>query len=366
MAGNQGQEIVPHAGGDAGAPAVRRDRGNPALAFTFTPRNVTEAMEIAKMMAASDIVPKEYLKASNPAANILVAVMQGAKFGLDPFQSVNSIAVINGRPSMWGDAVLGIVKQSDVYESIEERPAAEALAAGEGWCKVKRRNEPPVIRTFSMDEANRAGLIARAADKGYGAGTWVTYPGRMLQMRARAWALRDVFPDVLKGLRIREEEQDVIKDADVAAIDGKPPIRRKSESGIEPGAAEPFINETAGKTAPPNRGGGAPAGQRSVAATTPVPTGGVKVRVAGVKFQPGSKVYEITVELPDGAKKTATTFSDSLGDVANTMKSSGAFGLATFAERVSKGVTYFNIMSLEPIVESGDKSAPPPAEADAG
>jgi hypothetical protein len=36
----------------------------------------------------------------------------------------------------------------------------------------------------------------------------VQYTKRMLQMRARAWALRDVFTDVLKGLSMAEEAMD--------------------------------------------------------------------------------------------------------------------------------------------------------------
>src|SRR5262249_49394 len=34
------------------------------------------------------------------------------------------------------------------------------------------------------------------------------YPRRMLMMRARSWALRDGFADVLRGLSIREEVED--------------------------------------------------------------------------------------------------------------------------------------------------------------
>ena len=39
-------------------------------------------------------------------------------------------------------------------------------------------------------------------------GPWTQYPKRMRQMRARAFALRDVFADILKGMPIAEELQD--------------------------------------------------------------------------------------------------------------------------------------------------------------
>ena len=53
-----------------------------------------------------------------------------------------------------------------------------------------------------MEDAKRAGLYGKQ-------GPWQQYPKRMLQMRARAWALRDVFPDVLRGVHVAEEAQDL-------------------------------------------------------------------------------------------------------------------------------------------------------------
>ena len=44
------------------------------------------------------------------------------------------------------------------------------------------------------------------------------YSSRMLQMRARAFALRDAFADALRGIQCREEMQDVPKTAQVREI----------------------------------------------------------------------------------------------------------------------------------------------------
>ena len=55
--------------------------------------------------------------------------------------------------------------------------------------------------TFTVGDAIRAGLWKKA-------GPWTMYPKRMLQMRARSFALRDAFPDVLRGLVATEEVED--------------------------------------------------------------------------------------------------------------------------------------------------------------
>lgn len=160
--------------------------------FTLTPSSFTEAIKFAETLATSDIVPKDF---KGNAGNILVAIQWGLELGLQPMQAMQNIAVINGRPSLWGDAVIGLVRSSPlceyIYESIEGDTAI---------CRVKRKGEEEQQRTFSMAEAKQAGLA--------GKNVWAAYPKRMLQMRARAFALRDVFPDVLKGLPIAEEVQD--------------------------------------------------------------------------------------------------------------------------------------------------------------
>ena len=58
-----------------------------------------------------------------------------------------------------------------------------------------------VTRTFSAEDAKRAGLAGKS-------GPWTQYPDRMMQLRARAFALRDTFADKLRGINVREEVQD--------------------------------------------------------------------------------------------------------------------------------------------------------------
>jgi hypothetical protein len=103
----------------------------------------------------------------------------------------------DGRPALWGDAVIALVRGSGLLDSIHEEITADVAT-----CTVKRRGEPPASRSFSVEDAKRAGLYGKQ-------GPWQQYPKRMLQMRARAWALRDVFPDVLRGVHVAEEAQDM-------------------------------------------------------------------------------------------------------------------------------------------------------------
>ncbi len=171
--------------------------------FSLTPSSLAEAMEFAGMMSKSSIVPKDY---QNNPGNILVAIQWGMEIGLQPLQSMQSIAVINGRPSIWGDAMLALVRSSGLLEAINEE-----VTDSKAVCTIKRRGEQEVVREFSMQDAKQAGLTGKQ-------GPWSQYPKRMLQMRARAFALRDVFPDVLRGVHVAEEAQD-IGERDMGAAD---------------------------------------------------------------------------------------------------------------------------------------------------
>lgn len=170
--------------------------------FSLTPTSIDEAMRFADMLSKSALVPKDYQ--GNPA-NCVIAMQWGMEIGLQPLQAMQSIAVINGRPAIWGDAMIAIVRGSGLLESMRE-DIGEASCT----CTVKRRGEAEVSRTYTMEDAKKAGLWGKQ-------GPWTQHPKRMLQMRARAFTLRDVFPDVLRGVFVAEEAQDIPKERDITA-----------------------------------------------------------------------------------------------------------------------------------------------------
>ena len=85
--------------------------------FSLAPRDLSQALEFADRLAKSTLVPKDF---QNNPGNILVAVQWGMEIGLQPMQAMQNIAVINGRPSLWGDAVIGLVKSSPACEYVLE------------------------------------------------------------------------------------------------------------------------------------------------------------------------------------------------------------------------------------------------------
>ena len=197
--------------------------------IAFRPKNFEELWKFATLICKTDFVPPAF---KENAGACLAAIQTGHELGLPPMASLQSIAVINGRPTVWGDGALALVKAHRLCEWVHELPAEEALKSGYGECTIKRRGDPvPTTRKFSLEMAHKAGLIDRSGPKG----VWATYQGRMLQMRARAWAMRDAIPEALKGVAIREEVEDyeqaeVVQDKQLPAPNGKPALEQLKES----------------------------------------------------------------------------------------------------------------------------------------
>lgn len=165
---------------------------------TLNPTNMTEAMEFSKFLSTSTHIPKDFQ--GNPN-NILVAIQWGYEIGLAPMQALQNIAVINGRPSLWGDSMIAVCKAHPDWRGISETYIEEEDKA---VCIVKRHVHGEIEETrseFSYKDAQRANLTNKP-------GPWKNYPKRMLQLRARGFALRDAFPDAIKGLITTEEAID--------------------------------------------------------------------------------------------------------------------------------------------------------------
>jgi len=171
----------------------------PAIWRGVQPGDFDSAIRMAKAIAQSGMAPKSYYQRdADPVAAVFTAMQLGAEIGLSPMSAVRSIAVINGMPGLYGPAMLGVVEASGKLAAIDEGIEGEDLAR-HAWCTVQRVGRTARTFKFSMADAKQAGLMGKA-------GPWKEYPDRMLLARARTYALRDVFPDILLGLSHSVEE----------------------------------------------------------------------------------------------------------------------------------------------------------------
>jgi hypothetical protein len=206
------------------APTITKTQiktGSAGLVLT----SIDEMYRFAEMVSLSGLAPKGIEK---PAA-ICTALQMGLEIGLSPMQSLQSIAVINGRPGIYGDAAKALVESSGLMAAYDQwyELDGKKLVTADGYARTptntelnndnlmccvmsQREKRPPVVTTFSIGDAKRASLWGKS-------GPWTQYPARMMMFRARGFNLRDNFGDVLKGMRTDDELRD-LPPADIAPL----------------------------------------------------------------------------------------------------------------------------------------------------
>lgn len=203
----------------------------------LTPRNIDEAYRLAKGYVLSGMLPERY-----KTPEMVIAAMQYAnELGLKPLTAMRQIAVVKGTPCVFGDLPLSLCYAKNLVEWIKEywfdksgkkicaennNLTADAFGA---ICIAKRRGDPePIECSFTMDEAQKAGLANGP--------TWKSYPKRMLRYRARSQALKDKFPDALNGIAIAEYDFHVNpdeSDVQAAAVAADPGLELQQRFAVD-------------------------------------------------------------------------------------------------------------------------------------
>ena len=178
----------------------------------------------AQCVVKSGFAPKGMEKPES----VLIAVEMGYEVGLSPMAALQNTAVVNGRPTIYGDAALALVRGSGLLDFYEEKQVGAKGKDDFGYCVTAKRkgDSSSYSETFTVADAKVAGLWGKP-------GPWTQYPARMLKFRARGFLLRDAFGDVLKGMRTYEEARDYI-DVDAEIIDESKPKQKLFKAKTEP------------------------------------------------------------------------------------------------------------------------------------
>lgn len=188
----------------AKAPAAKPAIATGGALAALVPQDLDQAFRLAQALAgAGDMVPKHYQ--GQPQA-CMAAIVRGMEVGLAPMQALSSIAVINGRASLWGDALVALMLRAGHHIDVEIENEGNLEQARAVATLTRGDSGKVIVRSFSYADAKRAGLAGKT-------GPWQQYPLRMLANRARAFAIRDGAADALMGMAVSEEVSDYGPDA---------------------------------------------------------------------------------------------------------------------------------------------------------
>lgn len=160
----------------------------------LVPVGLNETKDMATTLSKSLLVPDAF---KNKPSDAFMAICYGRELGLPPVSSLKSIAVIKGKPTLYANAMVGLVLSSGAAEYF----MAKECNATSATYETKRKGAPEAqSTTFTIEDAKKADLLKSDA--------WKKYPENMLRARAKAFLARDVYPDILHGIHSAEEVQD--------------------------------------------------------------------------------------------------------------------------------------------------------------
>jgi len=171
---------------------------------SIEPTNLGELQTLAKAAAAS-----RFFGAANPE-QALIIMMAGKDLGLSYTQALRAFHVIEGRPALSADGMVAVcLGRPDICEYFRVVESDDRHATVE----TRRVGNPPRRLTFTIEEAQRAGLIKEK-------GNWAKWPGRMCVARAKSFLAREEYADLLMGLYDPEELKDSPREVRVT-VDGE-------------------------------------------------------------------------------------------------------------------------------------------------
>ena len=193
-------------------------------------------MEMAEFLSNTEIIPKEYRK---KPGNIYVAAEMGTAHGWGPIQAMQNIAVVQGTPQLYAEAMRALVIMAGHKFQVHERTATS--------CRVTIERSDGLSSadvTYTIQEATQAGDVAKNPN-------YKTRPQRMLFARATSIAVGDACPELKLGMAV---EGDIdVGGADafgspvealqatteaVAAIEAPEPVKKVSKPAEPPQAAD--------------------------------------------------------------------------------------------------------------------------------
>jgi hypothetical protein len=162
-----------------------------------------DAQRIAKALASSTLIPPQF-QGQNGFANCLVALEIANRMRMSPFQVMQNLHIIHGRPSWSSQFIIGLINGCGRFSPLqyEMSGSGDSLAC---YCVATELATGKELKgpTVSMAMAKKEGWATKGGSK------WQTMPELMIRYRAAAFWGRLYIPELLVGIHSQEEVMDI-------------------------------------------------------------------------------------------------------------------------------------------------------------
>lgn len=189
-------------------------RRNDNSVVGMIPEDAEGVYKISTFLAQSDLCPKSF---GNKPSNVFACIMLGRELGIGAMSAMANIAVVNGRASLWGELVVGLIRSSGLCQKLVKKVEGSGKTLSVTVIGQRKGDTTDTIETFTWADAENAGLASKE--------TYQKYPKDMLYWKAMNRIGKFLWPDVLKGLNIREVAEEMATEfvGQVEILDAKIP-----------------------------------------------------------------------------------------------------------------------------------------------
>lgn len=177
--------------------------------------SMNDKMQYAQALAQASLLPKQYQR--NPG-NVLLAVELGESLGIPPIQAINTVHVIEGKPSASSGLISALVRRAG--HTLRVKGDDQSATA-----EIVRSDDPDFTYsvTWDMGRARNAGVT--------GKDNWKKYPAAMLKARAITEVARDACQEALMGVQYTPEELGAVVDEEGNVVDQPGPRGAQPRGG---------------------------------------------------------------------------------------------------------------------------------------
>lgn len=200
-------------------PAAVEKKDMALTGYALKPTTFKELIELCTILSRSTFIPKAY---QGQVGDIVAASQMGARFGWDPLTSLQSIAVVNGTPTVWGDALRALVFSDPNFSGVKEEELKGTKPEEQGYrCTLSHKTRGDLTEVFTMDMAQKAGLTNSMAYK--------NHPMSMCRRRAFGRCANAWFPEATKGLYTRE----IVEESQPQPVDVTNSVEDVKKDGVD-------------------------------------------------------------------------------------------------------------------------------------
>ena len=186
-----------------------------------------DAQRIAKALASSTLIPPQF-QGQQGFANCLVALEIANRMRMSPFQVMQNLHIIHGRPSWSSQFIIGLINGCGRFSPLryDVTGQGDSLAC---TCVATELASGNDLRgpTVTMAMAKKEGWATKSGSK------WLTLSDLMIRYRAAAFWGRLYIPELLVGIQTQEEV------VDIEPVTVKPELPKTSLEDLNATIAQP-------------------------------------------------------------------------------------------------------------------------------